>query len=69
MTLIELLKITNDSTPVVVRTRMYGLMADFSGFPLSIIESGQNELLFRTVKKQETQEDFLLVIYLKELSQ
>ena len=69
MTLIELLKITNDSTPVVVRTRMYGLMADFSGFPLSIIESGQNELLFRTVKKQETQEDFLLVIYLKDLSQ
>ena len=69
MTLIELLKITNDSTPVVVRTRMYGLMADFSGFPLSIIESGQNELLFRTVKKQETQEDLLLVIYLKELSQ
>lgn len=25
MTLIELLKITNDSTPVIVRTRMYGL--------------------------------------------
>lgn len=66
MTLIELLKITNDSTPVIVRTRMYGLMADFSGFPLSIIESGKNELLFRNVKQQETQENFLLVIYLKE---
>ena len=24
MTLIELLKITDDSTPVIVRTRMYG---------------------------------------------
>lgn len=65
MTLIELLKITNDSTPVVVRTRMYGLMPDFSGFPLSIIESGKNELLFRNVMQLETQENFLLVIYLK----
>ena len=62
MTLIELLKITNDSTPVVVRTRMYGL----TGFPLSIIESGKNELLFRNVMQLETQENFLLVIYLKE---
>lgn len=66
MTLIELLKITNDSTPVIVRTRMYGLMADFAGFPLSIIGSGQKELLLREVKQLETQENFLLVIYLKE---
>ena len=66
MSLIELLKITNDSTPVIVRARMYGLMADFSGFPLNIIRSAQKELLLREVKQLETQENFLLVIYLKE---
>ena len=41
---------------------MYGL----TGFPLSIIESGKNELLFSNVMQLETQENFLLVIYLKE---
>lgn len=66
MTLIELLKITNDSTHVTVRTRMYGLVADFNGYPLNLIGSGQKELLLREVKQQWTTEDDQLVILLKE---
>lgn len=66
MTLIELLKITDDSTHVTVRTRMYGLEADFNGYPLSLIGSGQEELLLREVKRQWTKENGWLVILLKE---
>ena len=66
MTLIELLRITNDSTHVTVRTRMYGLLADFNGYPSSLIESGQKELILREVRRQWTTEEGKLIILLKE---
>ena len=66
MTLIELLKITNDSVYVTVRTRIYGLTACFDGYPLDMIRSGQKDLLLRELDHQYTTERGRLVILLKE---
>lgn len=66
MTLIELLQITDDTTYVTVKTRMYGLLADFNGYSSNLIESGQKELMLMEVRQQWTTEEGKLVIYLKE---
>ena len=66
MTLIELLKITNNSVYVNVKTRVYGLTACFDGYPLDMIGSGQKDLLLRELDQQYTTGRGRLVILLKE---
>lgn len=63
MTLIESLKITHGGIKVIVRIRIYGMEASFSGYPSTIIENGQSELLNFSVQQLAPQEN-TLVFYL-----